>query len=140
MHALRLISRAAAPVYRSTLACRAPVVQASLFQSYRFYSAPAESDSQFAARWAQFFNSVQEQTELNRGLENMFAHDICASSDVMEAALRAARRVDSYAMAVRVLEGIREKTPSKDQYQAYMTELKPTLEELGVETLEAMGQ
>lgn len=53
------------------------------------------------------------------------------SPGVIEAALRAARRVDDYATAVRVFEGIREKVENKSQYQAYLDELKPVREELG---------
>jgi len=57
---------------------------------------------------------------------------------VIEAALRAARRVDDYATAVRVLEGVREKVENKQQYQAYLDELKGIREELGIETREEL--
>ena len=40
--------------------------------------------------------------------------------------------MDDYATAVRVFEGIREKVENKMQYQAYLDELKPVREELGV--------
>ena len=49
----------------------------------------------------------------------------------MEAALRAARRVDDYATAVRIFEGVKEKVENKTQYEAYLSELKGIREELG---------
>lgn len=32
---------------------------------------------------------------------------------------------------MRILEGVKEKVENKGQYQAYLDELKPTIEELG---------
>lgn len=53
------------------------------------------------------------------------------STEVINAALQAARKVNDYATAVRILEGVKEKVENKGQYQAYLEELKPTIEELG---------
>ena len=64
-------------------------------------------------------------------MNNCFAHDLVPSPGVIEAALRAARRVDDYATAVRVFEGVREKVENKEQYNAYLEELKGVREELG---------
>ena len=69
--------------------------------------------------------------ELQRGLNNCFAYDLVPTVDVVEAALRASRKVNDYATAVRVLEGVREKVENKGQYQQYLDELKPVIEELG---------
>jgi cytochrome c oxidase subunit 5a len=78
-----------------------------------------------------FFQSAQDLFELQRGLNNCFAHDLVPSPAVIEAALRAARRVNDYSTAVRVFEGIREKVENKQQYHAYLEELKSVREELG---------
>jgi cytochrome c oxidase subunit 5a len=69
---------------------------------------------------------------VQRGLNNCFAHDLVPSPAVVDAAVRAARRVNDYATAVRVFEGIKEKVENKSQYEAYVQELKPLREELGV--------
>jgi cytochrome c oxidase subunit 5a len=53
------------------------------------------------------------------------------SPEVIEAALKAARKVNDYATAVRILEGLKVKVENKGQYQAYLDELAPTLKELG---------
>ncbi|KAA8917269.1 hypothetical protein TRICI_000555 [Trichomonascus ciferrii] len=49
----------------------------------------------------------------------------------MVKALEAARRVNDYATASRVFEGLRFKVESKEQYQQYLDELKDIREELG---------
>jgi cytochrome c oxidase subunit 5a len=90
-----------------------------------------ESFESFSDRYVQFFQSAQDLFELQRGLNNCFAHDLVPSPAVIEAALRAARRVNDYSTAVRVFEGIREKVENKQQYQAYLEELKGVREELG---------
>jgi cytochrome c oxidase subunit 5a len=90
-----------------------------------------ETFESFSARYTAFFTAAQDLFEVQRGLNNCFAHDLVPSPGVIEAALRAARRVDDYATAVRVFEGIREKVENKEQYKAYLEELKGVREELG---------
>jgi cytochrome c oxidase subunit 5a len=100
----------------------------------RFSSSDAhnqETFEQFSERYVAFFQGAQDLFEVQRGLNNCFAHDLVPSPSVVEAALRAARRVNDYATAVRVFEGVREKVENKQQYQAYLDELKPVREELG---------
>jgi cytochrome c oxidase subunit 5a len=91
-----------------------------------------ESFESFSARYVAFFQSAEDLFEVQRGLNNCFAHDLVPSPAVVEAALRAARRVNDYSTAVRVFEGIREKVENKQQYLAYLEELKGVREELGV--------
>jgi cytochrome c oxidase subunit 5a len=101
---------------------------------HRFSSSDSHSQEtfeQFSDRYVAFFQGAQDLFEVQRGLNNCFAHDLVPSPGVVEAALRAARRVNDYATAVRVFEGIREKVENKQQYQAYLEELKPVREELG---------
>jgi len=93
-----------------------------------------ETFESFTERYVEFFKSAQDLFEVQRGLNNCFAHDLVPAPAVCEAALRAARRVDDYATAVRIFEGIKEKVENQKQYQAYLEELKPVREELGIET------
>ena len=90
-----------------------------------------ETFESFTERYVTFFQSAQDLFEVQRGLNNCFAHDLVPAPAVVEAAVRAARRVNDYATAVRVFEGIKEKVENKQQYQAYLDELKPLREELG---------
>lgn len=91
-----------------------------------------ETFEAFTERYVNFFQSAQDLFEVQRGLNNCFAHDLVPAPAVIEAALRAARRVNDFATAVRVFEGVKEKVENKQQYQAYLEELKPVREELGM--------
>jgi len=101
------------------------------FNSGGAHAHETESYESFNQRYQTFFSNVEDVFELQRGLNNCFAYDLVPSTDVIEAALKAARKVDDYATAVRILEGVKEKVENKGQYQAYLDELKPTITELG---------
>ena len=98
----------------------------------RHSSHAQESFEAFSDRYVKFFQDAEDLFEVQRGLNNCFAHDLVPSTSVIEAALRAARRVNDFSTAVRVFEGVREKVENKQQYQAYLEELKGVREELGV--------
>ncbi|KAF9074721.1 cytochrome-c oxidase chain VI [Rhodocollybia butyracea] len=91
-----------------------------------------ESFEQFSARYVSFFQNAEDLFEVQRGLNNCFAHDLVPSPEVIEAAVKAARRVNDYSTAVRIFEGIKEKVEKKSQYQDYLLELKGLREELGI--------
>lgn len=55
-----------------------------------------------------------------------------SENTVVEEALRAARRVNDYSTAVRIYEGLKEKTENAAQYKQYVDETKAVREELGV--------
>ncbi|KAH9904734.1 cytochrome c oxidase polypeptide VI [Xylariomycetidae sp. FL2044] len=91
-----------------------------------------ETFEEFTARYEKEFDGVQDVFELQRNLNNAFAYDLVPSPSVLQAALKAARRVNDYPTAVRIFEGIKAKVENKGQYQAYLDELKPLREEFGV--------
>ncbi|KAL7903469.1 cytochrome c oxidase polypeptide VI [Trichoderma sp. SZMC 28014] len=95
-----------------------------------------ETFEEFTARFEKEFDAVQDVFELQRNLNNAFAYDLVPSPSVVAAALKAARRVNDFATAVRIFEGIKAKVENKNQYQQYLDELKPLREELGVELKE----
>lgn len=99
----------------------------------RFSSSHAKEESydEFNAKYTTFFEQVGDLFELQRGLNNCFAYDLVPSTSVIEAALRASRKVNDYATAVRILEGVKAKVENKGQYEAYLNDLKPVIEELG---------
>lgn len=43
--------------------------------------------------------------------------------------------MNDYATAVRILEGVKEKVENKGQYQAYLDELKPVIQDLGMSSV-----
>ncbi|KAJ7146440.1 COX5A, subunit VA of cytochrome c oxidase [Mycena epipterygia] len=117
---------------RPTVA-RAVLPTAARTRSYSDH--PQETFESFNARYVEFFNQAEDIFEVQRGLNNCFAHDLVPAPSVIEAAVRASRRVDDFATAVRVFNGVKVKVENKKQYQEYVDELKGLREELGI-TLE----
>lgn len=120
-----VLRAAARPSLLATTARRAPV-----------FTRPASGHAQetyesFTERYVEFFKQAEDLFEVQRGLNNCFAHDLVPSTSIVEAAVRAARRVDDFATAVRVFEGVKQKVENKQQYNAYLDELKGLREELG---------
>ncbi|KAI0427420.1 cytochrome c oxidase subunit [Xylaria sp. FL1042] len=91
-----------------------------------------ETFEEFTARYEKEFDNVQDVFELQRNLNNAFAYDLVPSPSVLQAALKAARRVNDFPTAVRVFEGVKAKVENNGQYQQYLEELKPLREELGI--------
>ncbi|KAK1965297.1 cytochrome c oxidase subunit VA [Colletotrichum eremochloae] len=91
-----------------------------------------ETFEEFSARFEKEFDAVQDVFELQRNLNNAFAYDLVPSPSVVAAALKAARRVNDFATAVRIFEGVKAKVENKGQYEQYLEELKPLREELGI--------
>ena len=96
------------------------------------YSAHNETFEEFNDRFVKFFEGVEDQFEAQRGLNNAFAHDLVPSPEVIESALKAARRVNDFSLAVRIFEGLKFKTENDNQYKQDLEVLKPLREELGV--------
>ncbi|KAI0205427.1 cytochrome c oxidase subunit [Astrocystis sublimbata] len=97
-----------------------------------------ETFEEFTARYEKEFDGVQDVFELQRNLNNAFAYDLVPSPSVLQAALKAARRVNDYPTAVRVFEGVKAKVENNGQYQQYLEELKPLREEFGIVLKEEM--
>ncbi|GMK55994.1 hypothetical protein CspeluHIS016_0210500 [Cutaneotrichosporon spelunceum] len=111
------------------------VARPAALTAVRYSSSHAEeSYEEFNARYQKFFTDVTDLFELQRGLNNAFAYDLVPSTEVVEAALRASRKVNDYATAVRILEGVQAKVENKSQYEEYLKALNPVIEELGVQT------
>jgi len=91
-----------------------------------------ETFEQFNERYEKEFEAVQDVFDLQRNLNNCFAYDLVPAPEVIEAALRAARRVNDFPTAVRIFEGIQAKVENQSQYKEYVEALAPLREELGV--------
>ena len=98
----------------------------------------AETFDEMNARFVNFFESVEDLFELQRGMNNAFSHDLVPSPEVLEKALYASRRVNDFSTAVRVFEGLKYKVENDSQYKQYLEVLKPVREELGIELKEEM--
>lgn len=71
----------------------------------------------------------------------MLGHDLVPEPKILIAALKACRRNNDLALAVRILEALKSKCGSKvnEIYPWYIQEIRPTLTELGVPTPEELG-
>ncbi|KAG2192043.1 hypothetical protein INT46_011646 [Mucor plumbeus] len=130
-------------VSRVAVRSSAPAVRPmAIAMGKRFYSAAHEDESfeSFTERYVKFFDGVEDLFELQRGLNNAFAYDLVPAPSVIEAALKASRRVDDFATAVRVFEGLKDKVENDKQYKEYLDELAPIRSDLGILTKEELSQ
>lgn len=59
---------------------------------------------------------------------------------IVSAMLRAARRVNDVAVAIRVIEAVKSKCAGdKEMYSYVLNGVKPTIQELGLKTPEELG-
>ncbi|TNN64022.1 Cytochrome c oxidase subunit 5A, mitochondrial [Liparis tanakae] len=121
----------------------------SLARSRPCYTAPlasrcyshgkVESDEEFDARWITYFSKPDiDAWELRKGMNTLIGYDLVPEAKILDSALRACRRLDDLASAIRILEADKA-GPYKEIYPYLIQELKPTLSELGISTPEELG-
>nr|XP_020479785.1 cytochrome c oxidase subunit 5A, mitochondrial-like [Monopterus albus] len=100
-----------------------------------------ESEEEFDARWVTYFNKPDiDAWELRKGMNALMGYDLVPEPKIVDAALRACRRLNDLASAIRILEAVKDKAgPHKDIYPYLIQELQPTLDELGISTPEELG-
>ncbi len=70
----------------------------------------------------------------------MNGHDLVPEPKIISAAFRACRRLNDYAMTVRIFEMIKDKSGNSQEIYSYIIkECKPTIDELGISTPEELG-
>jgi len=74
-------------------------------------------------------------------MNDMHSEDMVPEPAIIIAAMKACRKINDYAIAVRYLEAVKEKCgPNVKEIWPYlMNEVQPTLTELGISNLEEMG-
>lgn len=93
-------------------------------------------------RYENFFNrSDIDGWEVRKGMNDLCGMDLIPEPKIIVAALKACRRVNDYALAIRYLEAVKEKCGPKvgEIYPYIIQEIRPTLSELGIETPEELG-
>jgi len=103
---------------------------------------PVESDAEFDARYEAYFNRPDiDGWEYRKAMGELAGMDLCPEPTIVNAALRACRRINDYALAIRTLEVVKMKcSPNPQEMWPYMLqEIQPTLDELGINNLEEMG-
>ncbi|PIO22721.1 hypothetical protein AB205_0179270 [Aquarana catesbeiana] len=77
---------------------------------------------------------------LHTGINTLIGYDLVPEPKIIDAALRACRRLNDFASSVRILEAVKDKAgPHKEIYPYVIQELRPTLDELGISTPEELG-
>lgn len=101
-----------------------------------------ETDEEFDVRYERFFSrSDIDGWEIRKAVNDLQGYDLVPEPKIVIAALKACRRVNDYALAVRFLEAVKEKCGPKigEIWPFMLKEVGPTLKELGVLTPEEMG-
>ncbi|XP_053320600.1 cytochrome c oxidase subunit 5A, mitochondrial [Spea bombifrons] len=129
---------------RSLPRCRlqpSPACTPAAVASRCYSHAKHESDEEFDARWVTYFNKPDiDAWELRKGMNTLIGYDLVPEPKIIDAALRACRRLNDFASAVRILEAVKDKAgPHKEIYPYVIQELRPTLDELGISTPEELG-
>lgn len=102
----------------------------------------AETDEQFDKRYEDFFKrSDIDGWEVRKGMNDILGMDLVPDPKIIAAGLQACRKVNDYALAVRWLEGCKDKCGDKkaEIYPYLLNEIRPVLCELGINTPEEMG-
>ncbi|EGW33490.1 subunit VI of cytochrome c oxidase [Spathaspora passalidarum NRRL Y-27907] len=134
-----LRSRAIVQAPRLSVFRAAPIVRA-MPQQVRAYSADHHDETfeEFTARYEKEFENAYDLFEVQRILNNCFSYDLVPAPAVIEKALQACRRVNDYPTAVRTFEALKHKVENKEQYAAYLEELKDIRKELGIDLKEEL--
>ncbi|XP_055902808.1 cytochrome c oxidase subunit 5A, mitochondrial [Eupeodes corollae] len=102
----------------------------------------SETDEQFDKRYEDYFNRPDiDGWEIRKGMNDLLGMDLVPDPKIIIAGLKACRRVNDYALAARWVEGCKEKCGDKtaEIYPYLLSEIRPTLTELGVNTPEELG-
>ncbi|XP_024066097.1 cytochrome c oxidase subunit 5A, mitochondrial [Terrapene carolina triunguis] len=120
---------------------RQPPAAAAVLPARCYSHGTQESDEEFDARWVTYFNKPDiDAWELRKGMNTLVGYDLVPEPKIIDAALRACRRLNDFATAVRILEVVKDKAgPHKEIYPYVIQELRPTLNELGISTPEELG-
>lgn len=137
----RLLSKVTSTTMR--VALKPTMVRPSLVSQVRLMSGGgAESDAEFDARYVAYFDRADiDGWEIRKGMADLCAMDMVPEPVIVASALRACRRINDYSLTTRILEIIKVKCGDKEaEFWPYiMQELKPTLDELGICSVEELG-
>lgn len=74
----------------------------------RYSSKKEETDEEFDARYEAYFNRPDiDEWEIRKAMNDLQGMDLVPEPKIIIAALKACRRLNDYALAVRFLEGVK---------------------------------
>jgi len=101
-----------------------------------------ETDEEFDARYVAYLTRPNiDGWELRKAMNDLQGHDVVPEPKIVIAAMKACRKLNDYALAVRYLEAVKDKCGPhvKEIWPFMLKEIGPTLKELGILTPEEMG-
>ncbi|VDK70612.1 unnamed protein product [Litomosoides sigmodontis] len=99
-----------------------------------------EEDKRLDQHYLDIFNNPNTDGFLLRGaMQDLHELDMIPDPDVCNAVLRACRRVNDFALAIRFIESLKEKCFLRRTHKWLLDKIKPTMDELGIPTLEEMN-
>ncbi|XP_036331504.1 cytochrome c oxidase subunit 5A, mitochondrial-like [Rhagoletis pomonella] len=101
-----------------------------------------EPEQVFNKRFEDFFNRCEiDGWDLRQGMNDILGYDVVPHPKIIEAGLRACRRVNDIALAIRWLEACKNRCGDKvDQIYPYLlNNIRPTLYDLGIPTPEELN-
>ena len=126
------------PLFAAALRPQAAAVLPSRFMSKH----STETDEEFDERFIKYFSRPDiDGWEIRKGMNDLCGEDLVPEPKIISAALKACRRVNDYALAIRFLEAVKDKCGDKvnEIYPYVIQEVRPTLTELGIDTPEELG-
>ncbi|KAE8746267.1 hypothetical protein FOCC_FOCC006939 [Frankliniella occidentalis] len=103
---------------------------------------PELSEEEFDQKYVDFFSRPNiDGWEIRTAMNDLARMDLIPEPKIIVAALKACRRLNDYAVAVRFLESVKDKcgTKANEIYPWIIQEIRPTLDELGISTPEELG-
>ncbi|XP_055626875.1 cytochrome c oxidase subunit 5A, mitochondrial-like [Toxorhynchites rutilus septentrionalis] len=103
---------------------------------------PSECEAEFDARYEAFFNRPDiDHWEARKAMNDLLGMDLVPEPKIIIAALKACRRLNDYALAIRFLEAVGDRCGNKkaEIYPYLLQEIRPTLCDLGIDTPEELG-
>ncbi|TGZ37252.1 cytochrome c oxidase subunit 5A [Temnothorax americanus] len=139
---LRVVATRVASAARSAMVPRGSAAVVGTQCTRSAHGGPKETDEEFDQRYVNFFNRNDiDHWEIRKAMNDLAGMDLVPEPKVICAALKACRRLNDYALAVRFLECVKDKGgPHADKIYPYiLQEIRPTLNELGISTPEELG-
>lgn len=102
----------------------------------------SESDEEFDKRYEAYFSRADiDGWEVRKGMNDLLGMDLVPDPAIINAALRACRRLNDIALAIRWLEGVKDKCGDKtaELYPYLLQNIRPTLDELSIPTIEELN-
>ncbi|XP_014473321.1 PREDICTED: cytochrome c oxidase subunit 5A, mitochondrial [Dinoponera quadriceps] len=137
---LRAVAARAASAARTGLLAPRSATAVTSTQSAR--ASHDGTDEEFDERYVKFFSRNDiDHWEIRKAMNDLAGMDLVPEPKIICAALKACRRLNDFALAVRFLESVKEKAGpfAKTVYPYILQEIKPTLDELGISTPEELG-